>query len=98
MWWHIACEALQSEKCLELRYDGYTRLVEVHAVGTTQDGYPIMRVWQVTGGSRSGERTGWKLMRLDKTGSFGIFDEQSQAPRRGYRRGDRDIAVIRCQI
>jgi len=98
MWWHIACEALSAGKSLSITYDGYSRIVEVHAVGTTNDGNPIMRVWQVSGGSASGERTGWKLLRLDKTWGYGLTDEGSQAPRRGYKRGDPAIEVIRCQV
>jgi hypothetical protein len=40
-----ACETLRSGLCLEVRYDGYTRTVEVHAVGYTQEGKGIIRVW-----------------------------------------------------
>lgn len=98
MWWHVACDALNAKRCLDVRYDGYSRIVEVHAVGTTADGDPIMRVWQVSGGSVSGERVGWKLMRLDKTWGYGVSNEPSQAPRRGYVRGDKAIAFIRCQV
>jgi hypothetical protein len=47
MWNSTACDALRQRKRLELRYDGYTRVVEVHAVGSTKDGNDIMRVWQV---------------------------------------------------
>lgn len=98
MWWHVACEALQQGCCLELQYDGYSRIVEVHAVGTTRDGNPIMRCWQVRGGSVSGERAGWKLFRLDEARGGLIYKERSQAPRTGYKRGDPAIAFIRCQI
>ena len=98
MWWHIACDALNQGKRLAVTYDGFTRSVEVPAVGISTADIPVMRVWQVSGGSASGERTGWKLLRLDKTWRFAITDEVSEAPRRGYKRGDRDIAVIRCQV
>jgi hypothetical protein len=98
MWADIACEALRSGKRLELRYSGYSRVVEVHAVGVSTANHPIMRVWQVRGGSVSGERAGWKLMRLDEAYSAHIIDEVSEAPRRGYKPGDRDMTVIRCQL
>jgi hypothetical protein len=47
---HTACEALRSGHVLELRYDGYSRFVEVHDVGFTEDDNPIMRAWQVSSG------------------------------------------------
>jgi hypothetical protein len=95
---NTACEALRLAKCLELRYDGFTRVVEVHTVGNTKDGNGIMLVWQVRGGSVSGERQGWKMMRLDETFSTIVIEEKSAAPRVGYKRGDKSIASIRCQI
>jgi hypothetical protein len=93
-----ACEALRAGRVLQLRYDGYTREVEVHAVGYSEAGNAIMRVWQLRGGSQSGDRTGWKLLRLDETAGYGITDEKSQAPRGGYRRQDRAMASISCQV
>lgn len=98
MWIETACAALRANKCLELRYDGYSRVVEVHAVGYTKDGNAVMRVWQVRGGSVSGERAGWKLMRADETFSAHQIDEASQAPRSGYKRGDAIMARIVCQV
>jgi hypothetical protein len=82
MWWHVGCEALQAGKRLRVTYDGYSRIVEVHAVGTSRDDNPLMRVWQCSGGSVSNEPIGWKLMRLDKTWSFVIMDERSEVIRR----------------
>lgn len=93
-----ACQALQEGKCLEVRYDGYSRVVEVHAAGYTKEGNEIIRVWQVRGGSVSGERTGWKLMRLDEARSAHVIDEPSQAPRSGYKRDDTAMERIRCQV
>ena len=56
MWVQVACEALRSGHVLELRYNGYSRSVEVHAVGFTKEDNPVMRVWQVSGGSVSNGR------------------------------------------
>ena len=98
MWWHIACDALRQGKRLAITYDGCARIVEVHAVGLSTAENPVMRVWQVSGGSASREHTGWKLLRLDKTWRYAITEEISDAPRPKYKHGDRDIAAIRCQI
>jgi hypothetical protein len=93
-----ACDALRTGKCLELRYDGYTRVVEVHAVGFSKESNVVMRVWQVRGGSVSGERQGWKLLRLDEIRVVAITSEASAAPRPGYRQGDRNMLSVICQI
>ena len=94
----IACSALRSGKVLELRYDGFSRSVEVHAVGFSKEGYKLMRVWQIRGGSDSGEPIGWKLMRLDEVRAANISDENSLAPRVGYRKNDRAMTRIICQL
>jgi hypothetical protein len=66
MWTQVACDALRSGHVLQLRYDGYTREVEVHAIGFTKENNAVMRVWQVAGGSVSNEPVGFKLLRLDE--------------------------------
>jgi hypothetical protein len=95
---NIALEALSSGRCLELRYDGFSREVEVHAVGISTAGNVCMRVFQVAGGSVSGERTGWKMMTFDKAFASFMSDSPSQAPRPGYARNDRGMATIYGQI
>lgn len=57
-----------------------------------------MRVWQVRGGSNSNERVGWKLLRLDEAIAAHVINEKSEAPRHGYKRGDKAMAFIDCQI
>ena len=94
----VACQALQSGHCLEVRYDGYVRIVEVHACGWTKEGHAVMRVWQVRGGSVSSEPVGWKLLRLDETVGLALLNELSAAPRQSYKRGDRAIKRIVCQL
>ena len=93
-----ACEALRSKRCLVLRYDGFTRLVEVHSVGTTREHHAVARVWQVSGGSVSHEPVGWKMLRLDEATGGHLSEQPSHAPRPGYRRNDKQIMSIRCQV
>lgn len=93
------CQALESGVCLELRYDGFSRVVEVHAVGLSKEGDWLMRVWQVSSGSVHNEPTGWKMMRLDEGFSAHLTSIKSVAPRPGYRRGDRAMTGgVKCQL
>ena len=94
----MACDALRKSRRLELRYDGYVRDVEVHAVGISSAGHEVMRVWQVRGGSVHNEPVGWKMLRLDEALTVALLTEASQAPRAGYRRGDRAMQTIICQV
>lgn len=94
----IVCEALSKKCCVQLGYDGYMRVVEVHAVGRTHDGKAIMRVWQVRGGSQSGERHGWKLLHLADVRGATIVDEESKAPRPQYKKNDKAMSLIFCQV
>ena len=70
----------------------------MHAAGYTKDGHAIIRVWQIRGGSVSGERTGWKLMRADESFSAHPTEESSNAPRPGYKSHDAAMARIVWQV
>lgn len=93
-----ACDALKEKKCVELKYSGKIRTVEIHAVGFTKDNHAIMRVWQVHGGSVGGNPSNWRLLRLDEVEGFRVLDDESRAPRPGYKRGDSTMYRISCQI
>ena len=98
MWIELACQAIRQRKVLTLQYAGYVREVEAHCVGWTSVGHPVMRAGQIAGGSASGERHGWKLLRLDEATNALITDRPSEAPRRGFKSGDKAIARIVGEI
>lgn len=98
MWTQTAIKALGEGVVLELRYDGFVRCVEVHAVGSSREGHTLMRCWQVRGGSQHNEPVGWKLMRTDEAAQAFLTNEKSLAPRAGYRRGDRAMATIIAEV
>lgn len=92
-----AKDALRQGKVLELHRAGLSRFVEVHAVGYTREGRPIMRCWQI-GASPKRERAGWRLIRLDEGDTAHIGPDASAAPRPGYKPGDQDIDRIMVEL
>ncbi len=94
----VACEALRQGKVLELQYDGYSCSVEVHACGYTELGHALARAWLVGGGATSGERPGWRLVKLDEAASAQITDQPSQAPRKGFKPDDPAMTRIVCEV
>ena len=98
MWQAVGCDAIRQRRRLELRYDGYVRVVDVHVVGRSAEGHDLMRVWQVRGGSTSNESVGWKLLRLDEAMSAHVLDERAQVPHIGYNRDDKAMTTYYCRI
>jgi hypothetical protein len=92
----IACEALDKGRCLEIGYDTFTRIVEVHRVGVSRAGEHILSGWQIRGPAN--ERVGWKLLNLDEPVTLTLTNIPSQAPRPDYRRGAKQFIGIICQL
>jgi len=95
-WCAIACEAIESAKCLEIGYRDFTRIVEVHRVGIGRCGEHILSGWQIRGPVH--ERAGWKLLNLNDAERLELTDIPSRAPRPDYRRGAKHFIGIICQL
>jgi hypothetical protein len=90
-------EAISQIVTIELRYSGYSRTVEPHAYGRDKSGEEILRCFQVAGGSESGEGTGWKLLKV--ADAYAIQKTKSKfSPRPEYRRNDRAMQFMFCQL
>jgi hypothetical protein len=92
----LACDAIESAKCLEIGYRDYARIVEVHRVGVGRCGEHILSGWQIRGPAQ--ERAGWKLLNLDEAESVILTEIASRAPRPDYRRGAKQFIGIICQL
>jgi|GEM_PF-2126330 len=92
----IACEAIDQGKCLEMVYEDFSRIIEVHRVGINPAGAHIVSGWQIRG--PRDERVGWKLLNLDEPLSMKLTDIPSQAPRPDYRRGAKHFVGILSQL
>ncbi len=93
----IIVQAIQEQRELELRYSGYFRTVEPHAYGRDKDGDEILRCYQVSGGSVSSEKIGWKILKVHEIFSLNLLKEKFNA-RTGYKRGDKAMEYIFSQL
>jgi hypothetical protein len=95
-WIATACEAIEKARCLEIGYEGFVRIVEVHRLGIGPAGEHLISGWQLRGPAN--ERMGWKLINLDEPLSLVLTDIPSRAPRPDYRRGAKQFIGIICQL
>jgi hypothetical protein len=92
------CTAIAQRRLLLFSYSGRARLAYPCAHGFLSTGNEALRAHEVTvaGGVR---RVGMgKLFRLDTMRDVRISDEPFTTPPRGYRRDDRGMAGIHCQL
>lgn len=94
----MICDAIGRKRVLEFYYDGYPRSVEPHACGNDTKGNDVVRAYQISGGSESGEYVGWKLFKLSKMNYMEISTTTFAGPRPDYKRGDSAMRVIYCQL
>ena len=90
-------QAIKEQKILELRYHDYARIVEPHAYGSNKTGDEILRCYQTSGGSESGERVGWKILKVREVISLHLINSKFSI-RREYRRNDKAMAHIFEQL
>lgn len=90
--------ALEAKTVWRFDYDGMVRVVEPHALGTNKKGELILRAFQVDGDSASNGQ-GWKLFVLERATQIEVLENgDSQAPRPGYKPGDRAMVEILSEL
>ena len=94
---NIIIEAIRERKCVELRYSGYSRNVEPHSYGRDKDGDEMLRCYQTAGGSVSGERAGWKLLKVRDIFSLHKLSNGFTS-RPGYQKGDKAMSQIFAEL
>jgi len=90
--------AIKSRSLVTFDYEPGERLIEPHAVGRSKDGNLLLRAFQVSGASASGEHVNWKLFRLDRMGHANDSGEFFDGPRPEYNPDDSAMkgGIIAC--
>jgi hypothetical protein len=94
----LVCQAVRQRKVIRFHYDGGTRDIEPHIHGTGKDGEELLRGYQVSGFSRSGQSEGWKTFRLDEVRAMALTDRVFASPRIGYEPDDPLMSSIHCRL
>lgn len=92
------CSAIEGMQTLSFTYHGYSRTVEPHAYGVDSQGHDVIRAYQIGGNSESGEYRGWKLFHVAEMRGLTVQQNTFATPRNGYKRGDKGMARIYCQL
>ena len=94
---NLICNAISSKKCLSVLYNGGNRLIEPYCYGLGTSGNSLLRCYQVSGHSSSGNSHGWKLMKVSEMHNIVITDlEFSVRPL--YNATDPAMARFYCRV
>jgi len=92
------CSAIRDKRIITFYYDGGLRKNEPYCHGVTKKGNEVLRAFQISGYSRSGNPIGWKLFSVSKISNLKILDETFQSNRRDYNPNDHAMSRIFCRI
>jgi len=93
----IIVKAITEKKLLSFYYNGGQRIIKPHCYGITTAGNEGLRGFQVSGYSSSG-KMGWKMFDLSKASNIEVLNDQFLNPEPGYKRGDKGMSSIYCEL
>jgi hypothetical protein len=90
--------AIRNKLVVRLDYPPGVRFIEPHALGYGKDGHILLRAYQVSGASASGESPNWKLFRVDKCLLIELTDALFPTARPLYNAADKAMkgGIIAC--
>jgi len=92
------CSAIDSKQVIKFYYHGGFRLVEPFCYGVSTAGNEVLRGYQISGYSESGDPVGWKLFRIPEISSLAATGQHFTGVRPGYNPNDSAMATIYCHV
>lgn len=91
-------KAINEKRLLSVFYDGGERKSAPCCYGNGSRGQKLLRCWQVSGFSQSGNVPAWKLMSVEKMQNINILDEGFTTPDGYNPAGDKAIPHVIAKI
>lgn len=95
---NVICQAIQEKRLLDFTYEGHHRVVEPHAYGVNTKDHNALRCYQVGGSSDSHKQPYWRLFLESEIRGLTMLPQQFANARQGYKRNDKDLERIFCQL
>ena len=92
------CRAIRERRVLRFSYDGGSREIEPHCHGFSREAHELVRGFQLSGASRSGEPVGWKTFRVDRMEAVAVTFATFTSPRDGYDAAENRMASVHCSV
>lgn len=92
------CQAIEAKRLLELRYHNHVRLVEPYVHGQGKQGEEYLRCFQLLGDCVAGKHAGWKLLKITEVMIIHMLEIEFTPRWLEYKRGDRAMSIIYCQL
>ncbi|RAP79260.1 hypothetical protein DPR00_34275 [Burkholderia pseudomallei] len=90
-------DAILNREVLSFTYEGFSRVVEPHAVGVSTAGNNVLRCYQIQGGHVTPGHE-WDLCNISKISRLQVTGQHFLGERPGYRRGDRHMIRIFAEL
>lgn len=81
--------AITDHLIIEMWYEPGPRRLEPYCLGRSAKGNLLLRAFQISGASQSGEPEHWKLLRVDRFRQLVVTDSRFDPFRPEYRMGDK---------
>ena len=94
----LIVQAIREKRLLSFTYDGHPRIVEPHCYGITTASNDALCCYQVGGSGVHADSKPWHLMVCSKIVSLSLLEEKFSVARPGYRRGDKRMVTIYCEL
>ena len=92
------CSAINSRKIIRFYYNGGYRNVEPFCYGMGTSGNELLRGYQISGYSESGQPTDWKLFIVPDIKDLSITSESFSGTRPFYNPNDSAMTLIYCHV
>lgn len=92
------CRAIDSRAVIEFSYGGGHRVVEPHAHGISTAGNEVLRGYQVSGYSSSGNSPSWRLFDVSKITGLTVTTRTFPTNRPGYNPDDDGMTQVHCHV